>query len=183
MTALPPIRSSGAESFAYFGDREGWLIALSVHRDSDTVERSNWRVIVPAMQHEYPDDTAVECMNHWAVGWIDYLLVRPDSSVAERAQEWAARLAGYPLADEEDYSELEYAEEWCVRCDRGIREDHYADRTGVCRKFRSAEDASDIAYRWESRPRWYVGAHIVGSITCLCGDITAHTPSITYPAP
>ena len=29
----------------------------------------------------------------------------------------------------------------------------------------------------------YTGEHVVGSINCLCDDMSSHTPSITYPAP
>ena len=37
------------------------------------------------MLAEYPEDAAVERMGHWAVGWVDYLLVRP-STAAEHAR-------------------------------------------------------------------------------------------------
>ena len=60
------------------------------------------------MLADHPEDAAVERMRHWAVGWIDYLLVRPDSAAAVAAQGWADKLANYPLADEDDYSELEW---------------------------------------------------------------------------
>ena len=49
---LEPIRSDHGASFAYFGKREGWLIALSVARDSDALERSNWDVIALAILAE-----------------------------------------------------------------------------------------------------------------------------------
>lgn len=146
---LPELHPSAAESFAYWGTRAGWLIALSQHRDSDTIERSNWRTIVPAMLRAYPEDAAVESMSNWAVGWTEHLLVRPGTAAAVAAQRWADKLADYPLADEEDYSLLEWAEEWCVRCDRGTREQH-ADGS-LCPKFRSAEDADEITYRWRNR--------------------------------
>lgn len=147
MTTLTPIRGSAAESFAYYGDREGWLIGLAVHRDSNTIDRSNWRVIVPPMLADHPEDAAVERMRHWAVGWVDYLLVRPDTLAADKATEWAERLARYPLADEDDWGELEWAEEWCVRCDRGTRSDHPLNG---CR-FRSEDDADELRDRWRYR--------------------------------
>src|SRR6266545_4224594 len=121
-TALEPIHSSSTASFAYYGTREGWLIGLSQHRDSDAIDRSNWRTIVPPILEAYPDDAAVESMTHWAVGWVEYLLVRPSSPAADEARRWADKLADYPLADEDDYGLLEWSEEWCVRCDRGTRE-------------------------------------------------------------
>jgi len=145
---LPELRGSAANSFAYYGQREGWYIGLSVHRDSDVLERSNWRVIVPTLLADYPKDAAIERMHHWAVGWIDYLLVRPGTAAVRTVQEWRAKLADYPIANESDYSDLEYAEEWCVRCDRGIREDHPLNG---CRQFRSADEADEIRGRWQWR--------------------------------
>ena len=147
MTTLEPIHSSAEHSFSYYGKREGWLIGLAVHRDSDAIERSNWRVIVPPILEAHPDDAAIERASHWLVGWVDYLLVRPGTQAATEAQEWADKLADYPLADEEDYGQLEWDEEWCVRCDHGTREQHPGDGF-VCRKFRSREDACEIEDRW-----------------------------------
>ena len=138
---------------AYWGERGDWLVALSQHRDSDTVDRSNWRVIVPAMLADYPDDAATESMSHWAVGWVEYLLVRPGTPAADAAQTWADKLADYPLADEEDYSLLEWSEEWCARCDRATREEHDGGNGG-CARFRSAEDVDDIRSRWDARRRF-----------------------------
>jgi hypothetical protein len=148
MSALPVLHGSAAESFAYYGDREGWLIALSQHRDSDALGRSNWRVIVPPMLADHPEDAAVESMNHWAVGWIEYLLVRPGTKAAAKAEEWVDKLDSYPVADEMDWGELEWMEEWCVRCDRGTREQHTGEGWD---RFRSKDDASEIADRWRYR--------------------------------
>lgn len=147
MTTLPELRGSAAESFAYWGTRTGWRIALSQHRDSDALDRSNWRTIVPAMLAEHPDDAATETMSNWAVGWVEYLLVRPGTAAESAALAWRERLDDYPAADDDDFGALEYAEEWCVRCDRGTREDHATMRC----PFRSADDAEEIAYRWRNR--------------------------------
>lgn len=123
-TGLPTLHGSAAQSFAYYGEREGWRIGLSVNRDSDALERSNWRVIVPPVLTLYPEDAAVEQMGHWAVGWVEYLLVRPNSDAEAAIVQWANKLADYPVADEDDYGALESSEEWCVRCDMGTREEH-----------------------------------------------------------
>lgn len=148
MTAtLPTLQPSAAASFAYWGERAGWRIAASQHRDSDALERSNYRTITSDILPAYPEDAAVESMSHWAVGWVEYLLVRPGSPAADAAQRWSDRLADYPVADEDDYSALEWTEEWCVRCDRGTREDHPLHG---CR-FRGESDRDDIGYRWDHR--------------------------------
>lgn len=147
MTEYPVLRSSAAESFAYWGERTGWLIALSQHRDSDAIERSNWYVITDDMQTRFPEDAAIERMSNWAVGWIEHLLIRPNTPAATAMAEWTARLANYPVADDEHHSMLEHDEEWCVRCDRGTRQDH---PLRGC-KFRSEEDGSEIRWRWRTR--------------------------------
>jgi hypothetical protein len=144
-TELPKIHSSAEHSFAYYGDREGWSIALTVHRDSEALDRSNWEVITADILAIPTDgdpadglpDAAIESASHFLVGWVDYLLVRPGSSAERRALEWREKLDNYPVADEDHYYELEWNEEWCVRCDRATREEHPTTR---CGKFRSAED-------------------------------------------
>lgn len=151
MTELPVLGgSSAAHSFAYWGERQEWLIALTVHRDSDALERSNWDVITDDLLANFPTDhTAIETFSNWAVGWNMVLLVRPGTAAVARAQEWAEKLDNYPVADENHFSELEFGEEWCVRCDRGTREQHFDER--LCNRFRDAEEADEIAYRWRTR--------------------------------
>ena len=108
MTTLQPLGGSSAEHFAYWGERASWLVALSQHRDSDYIARSNWRLIAPAMVAAYPDDAAIESQSHWAVGWSEVLLVRPDTESARAAQEFADRIADYPMIDEDDASAVEW---------------------------------------------------------------------------
>lgn len=161
---LEPLGGSNtAHSFAYWGERQEWLVALSHHRDSDALERSNWTVITDDLLIRFGDggdggpglegeDIAIESMSNWAVGWTEHLLVRPGTPAAAAAEEWAKRLANYPVANEEHYGLLEWDEEWCVRCDRGIRTDHpLMDRHGHQCKFRSEDDASEIDYAWRHR--------------------------------
>jgi len=146
---MQPIRSNSAQAFVYYGEREGWLIALSQHRDSEALDRSNFAVISADLRGRFPDDVAIESTSHFLVGWVEYLLVSPDNADAVAAAEaWRDRLADYPVADEMNLSEIEYAEEWCVRCDGGTRDEH---PTGRCGKFRSEDDARELAYRWQSR--------------------------------
>lgn len=148
MSALQPLRGNVGQSFAYWGEREGWLIAATQHRDSDALARSNYRVILADLRGGlYSDDTAEETMSHWAVGHVDYLLVRPGTPAAARAEYWAGKLEDYPVADEADLGQLEWTEEWCVRCDRGTREQH---PIAGC-PFRSADEAEEIRARWRYR--------------------------------
>ena len=145
--------------FAYYGDREGWCIAASVHRDSDALERSNWHTLtadILGMREESGNedmlaDAGVERTSHFLVGWVDYLLVRPGTPQAARALEWRHRLELCPVADEVHLKTLLWNEQWCVRCDRATREEHASDRSLVCSKFRSKDDAKAIRRRWRTR--------------------------------
>ena len=92
--------------FYYGGERGDWLVTFAQTRDSDQVERSNWRFITSGILLAYPDDAAIESMGHWAVGWVEYLLIRPGSPALKVMSDWADVLAIYPIADEEDYEKL-----------------------------------------------------------------------------
>src|SRR4029077_8223285 len=90
-TELPILKSG--PGFAYYGDREGWYVAASVHRDSDALERSNWHTVscaVLAMEDQGANqdllaDAAVERIRHLIVVWVEYLLSRPGTPQAARA--------------------------------------------------------------------------------------------------
>lgn len=115
--------------FAYFGDlheEDGWGRAFGVHRDSDALERSNWQVITEDMRERFPDHFTTESASHWLVGWVETGRVRvledPSQEIAEdnltdafrAVLDWKEKLDGYPVADEEHYSELEWTDfrEW-----------------------------------------------------------------------
>jgi hypothetical protein len=113
------------EDFAYFGDLhedDGWGRAFGVHRDSDALERSNWKVITEDMQERFPDDFTTESASHWAVGWVETgrvkVLKDPALGIVEgnftpafeAVMEWKDNLDSYPVADEADYSALEWEE-------------------------------------------------------------------------
>lgn len=140
-------RMESKRGFAYYGDREGWLIAAIQAPDyGDAIQRSNFRSMLRELGGA-SDDVAVEYTGG-ALGSIDYLLVRPDSPAVETAERIRARIDDYILVDEDDLSALEWDEEWCVRCDRGTREQHPLN---ACHKFRSKDDAREIAWRWNER--------------------------------
>ncbi len=113
----------------YFGyDPVGHILVASQHRDSDALTRSNYRVAMRRLRkvaglEEYIDPDVPDApvydwrASHRAVGWVEYLMVRPDAPEAVRAeaQAIADELADYPVLDEDDWSELEYtdaAEYW-----------------------------------------------------------------------
>ena len=99
-------------SCVYWGERGHWLVVAGRHRDSDALERSNFRSILKALGGE-GDTVAVENESHWAVGWVEHLLVDPaDTERVKIAEEIRDALEDYPVVDEEDFSNLEYEEAW-----------------------------------------------------------------------
>ena len=122
--------------FGYYGNIplfESWgMTPVMQHRDSDALERSNYRRILQDMQKMFPDEDMGDNIlswvddfrsSHWAVGWAEQLVVRvlydaddditPDNITC--AFRWIMETASYlseeyPIYDESDYSELEYEE-------------------------------------------------------------------------
>lgn len=96
----------------YFGERGEWFVAAGQHRDSDALERSNFRSLLKRLGGE-SDTVAIERENHWAVGWVEHLLINPEDvkrvAIAEKTRE---ELEDYPVVDEEDFSNLEHEEFW-----------------------------------------------------------------------
>lgn len=95
------------------------------HRDSSALAQSNFRsfhaalkakvkelgcevVTLPDVDNEQAT-VEVERSSHWAVGWVETLLVHKDAPQAllDWCEAQLARLDGYPVFDEEDYSALE----------------------------------------------------------------------------
>jgi len=130
---------------AYWGGRGDWLIVLAVHRDSDCLARSNFEVArehlnaLPAVK-DWPGEfnpVSVERFNHWAVGWVDYLLVDPECKEAvKEAEAVQEKLNDYPVLNEEHYSNLEQEEASDVWRDC-FRE---SERIAYIRKHRSQFD-------------------------------------------
>lgn len=91
-----------------------YVAPISNTRDtSDALTLSNWRVISAELDKLIGhDESGAHSFGHWACGWYElYLIHESDSAALQCADEWASSLANYPVADECDYSELEYEQE------------------------------------------------------------------------
>jgi hypothetical protein len=110
-------------SSAYWGEDSHWLVVATKHRDSDCLTRSNFRCMVAALagkENKHAgakgstalcDTVAIEEASHWAVGWIQYLVIDPaDIEKVKQAEQLLAKLEDYPVLNEEDWSELETEE-------------------------------------------------------------------------
>jgi hypothetical protein len=76
-------------------------------RDSDALERSNFRQALAAFEAEGVE-VSIDHFGHWAVGWIDYLTVPITTTSIRILADLAARIESYPVLNDEDFSELEW---------------------------------------------------------------------------
>lgn len=92
----------------YVGETEfGSLEVLMTRtRDSDLLTESNWTSALEMLGGE-GGNVVIHRFGHWACGWWEALCVQPDTDQHVIALDIEKRLAGYPVLDEEDWSERE----------------------------------------------------------------------------
>ncbi len=116
---------------SYFGfDPVGDYVLYSRHRDSTLLTESNWECLQQELEtiiedlpkpntrykrtyygeeEELPSDWLyVWSASHWAVGWVEYLMIREDApqELIEKADELYHYLKNeYPILDDDDYSQ------------------------------------------------------------------------------
>ena len=106
------------DSFGWYDrpeDCEEWAIVYTHNRDSGLLELSNAEAIAEALAPFTEGDDAdlrAEHHGHWAVGWVDGYAIRVyrNGAITEAFKTYhglAARMADYPLLNEEDYSQKE----------------------------------------------------------------------------
>lgn len=84
-----------------------WFVTLYQHRDSDTLERSNFRSLLKLLGGE-SETVKVVRERHWAVGWIEWIGIhQSDTARLKVATLIVEDLNDYPVVDDEDFSELE----------------------------------------------------------------------------
>lgn len=109
--------SAQLTDFSYRGEKDlgrTWAITFSKSRDSGLIEQSNYDAIKGDLEDHFPKDVSDERFSHFAVGWVDHLLVRmldKNGKVTKAgiaALEWKDKLERYPVADDEDYTRREF---------------------------------------------------------------------------
>jgi hypothetical protein len=79
-------------------------------RDSDALERSNFRCALAAVGGE-SKTVAVVRESHWAVGWVEWIAIHEsDAETLRAADAVRARYADYPVIDEDDFAREEMTE-------------------------------------------------------------------------
>ena len=92
----------------YFGERGHWLVVYTRNRDSELLTESNWDAMLQTLGGE-SEAVAIERASHWAVGWVEYLIVDPcDGDKRTIADDLLRRMYDYPVLNEFDLSEREW---------------------------------------------------------------------------
>ena len=92
---------------------EGYYVGPSRTRDSKALENSNFDAALKMLGGE-DEEKGVEVAraNHWAVGWVETIMVRQDAKDKVAILESVEKKMGdYPVLDEDDFSDREY-QEW-----------------------------------------------------------------------
>ena len=118
---LVPLSEHFKHSSAYWGEKSDWLVCYVTTRDADCLARSNFRCFVQMLggkktdgakgSQEISEFVAIEEASHFACGWIQYLIIHPAAAdLIAKAAAALEELDGYPVLNEEDFSEVESEE-------------------------------------------------------------------------
>ena len=107
------------QDFGYWGNSDmfdTWgFTNIDQNRDSDPLEKANFKYITEELMGLFPEDYRIETYNHWAVGSVDRLVCRVYEDDTDKkviapsfflAMEWLDKLDDYPVADEETYNKM-----------------------------------------------------------------------------
>lgn len=85
-------------------DIKDFFVFLSQSRDSDPLERSNFKSALKALGGE-SKTVQVHRFGHWGCGWYEVILIDPTNVDAiNEAEEIINSLEDYPVVDEDGYS-------------------------------------------------------------------------------
>lgn len=153
---MEPIGSS--YGFMYHGEREGWLIAYGYSEVSSTAEQCMDQSNIAEMCEHFRsagaingEDYAIETFGG-AFGRGGYLLVRGGSECERIAIELRARLADYPILNEEDWSDREWDAGYETILDWARSEYPDIDAETLASAFSEHTDSlSEFCDRWPNR--------------------------------
>lgn len=112
--AIAVARDTGWQIDTFADDAEWAGVGIGPvgqHRDSDALDRSNFEVVTEDLRERYPDDFDIVSFSHWAVGWVEEIVWNVANADLRAAVDiWRERLADYPVASDDHFSELETTE-------------------------------------------------------------------------
>lgn len=117
---------------------EYYSMGIGQSRDSECLERSNFRSALSELGGE-TETVIVRRAGHWAVGWVEELLIHESDLVAlGKAETLAKHLADYPIVDDDDFFDLEDEE----RRDWAEQSKEDTART-ICNHFELGDDIAE----------------------------------------
>jgi len=144
-TRKQQMQSGGLDGYDNFlgddSDYQNWYGILGQSRDSDILEKTNFTVGLNMLGGE-SDTVRVERYGHWAVGWIEEIYVKPESEAYKIAEGIEAKLADYPVLDEEAYSQAEF-DDYCESWDNDYCQDFRRSLVEAFELSEAAESALD----------------------------------------
>ena len=99
---------------AFLPERREWLVVpVGRNRDSTILDLSNWQAVEKTLADKAKPEEETDCweihrFGHWACGWFEIFIIKPDSPAYRAAEDIARALENYPVLNEEDYGEREY---------------------------------------------------------------------------
>lgn len=106
--SLPMIYSNECEMREW---KEMGIGPVGQHRDSDPLEKSNFRIICADLMERFSNKVDILRFGHFGVGWVEEIAFdSSDDEVVKAVVAWGKKLENYPVADEDDYSDLEWEE-------------------------------------------------------------------------
>ena len=89
-------------------DYSNYIRVVGQCRDSDLLEQSNFQTALEMLGGEQDNKVIVVRSSHWAVGWVECILVSKKSKKhLKTALDIHNKLESYPVLDESDYYERE----------------------------------------------------------------------------
>ena len=91
---------------------DSWIVVPYTYcpNVAEILDESNHQALLSALDAAGEDDYIVRRHNHWATPY-EMILVRPGSAAFDAADQCIAALADYPVLDESDFSDREYAQQ------------------------------------------------------------------------
>lgn len=142
MKRYSEFRPSQFDSHIYVEGQEDWLVLpVMRNRDSKCLEKSNFAVALKMLGGEDYETVNVHRFGHWACGWFEIILVKPETEAANKAEEIETKLENYPVLDENDFSNREFEEA------HNVWESCYTDKERIAyiRKHRSNFEFSSFS--------------------------------------
>ncbi len=135
-------------------DKHNWLVCdISVNRDSNVLAQANWKALSKILA-KFNGDYEVLRFGHWACGWFEIVVIKPDSKCQEEVEKIEKAISDYPVICDITYSQMESEEISSIWSGLSISE-----RINLCNKckisiFSSRGNSVPYEVYGEIREKW-----------------------------